>query len=194
MKMTLFVDASHCPTTKAGGLGAWCKKDGWDRGYAFGGTLERICRNSTEAELLAIAQAVEFLQNHGEFDHVTYLMIQSDCLHALHGIVKYGSFDVASLKNERDASVREGVQQASPKYQDLAVRIDAATRKAQLRVVRHVKGHQEGRSSRSWVNEQCDALAKQHMRAARAEAYGRAGLANKRLRERDQSGRVGDQT
>lgn len=49
--ITVFVDASHCPQTKAAGWGAWAKGHGWERGIACGGPLKMSPLNSSEAEI-----------------------------------------------------------------------------------------------------------------------------------------------
>lgn len=60
-----------------------------------------------------------------------------------------------------------------PKLQPIDKEALAAIREAaQGRVLsmRHVKGHKEG-DGRNWVNEQCDAEARRHMQAMRAERW-----------------------
>lgn len=190
MKFTIFVDSSMCPTTGAGGVGVWCKKDYWERGSTFGGRLERKVSDSTEAELLGIAQAFEYISKYQEFSKVTYLMLQCDSLYALHSLIKFAGFVPAKTIHTSDADVGRQAHQANPKYRDLALRIRSTVQDVPLVVVRHIKGHREGASSRSWVNERCDAIAKEFMRKARSEAYARAGMANKRLRESNKGGRV----
>lgn len=183
MKFTIFVDSSLCPTTKAGGFGVWCKKDGWERGSTFGGKLERPAKDSTDAELLGIAQAFDYINKYEEFNHVTYLMLQCDSLYALHALIKFGKFQAAAKIHASDSDVARKAHEASPAHKELVRRIVSVVDRVPIKTVRHIKGHREGISSRSWVNERCDAIAKEHMRAARSEAYARASVASKRVHQ-----------
>lgn len=187
--MTLFVDASWCPVTKEAGVGAWCIKHGWLQGSTLGMRLGK-CKDSTRAELLGIAKTCEFIKSHNEFINVSYLMIQSDSLYSLCAMIKYGKFGAAPVKGKRDCDPMEKIKTVPSGLKDLAERIHLATVDCQTKVVRHVRGHENSRTSRSWVNERCDTLAKKYMREGRFEARNGDRLGNTGLRLFEQSGKV----
>lgn len=161
MLLTIFVDASYCQKTKVAGYGSWAKRRDWAIGRFGGGTVEG-CKDAAEAELRAIAHALEAVEMAAD---VECIMIQSDCLRALHLIRilvpdAYASFQygtapiptapIAPSNHERDSLHR---------IRDVGRRI----------MLRHVKGHKEG-DGRQWVNAQCDKVAKDWMRGARKKA------------------------
>lgn len=178
---TLFVDSSWCPRTKVGGIGAWCKKGVWQKGHTFGGKLEQAVNGSTQAELLGIVQCMEFLDKYREFDNITYLMLQCDSLNALGLLVRYTEFNEAPAKGSGVPVSKAHRLKPSPEERTWLRRLDPILEKCEIKVVRHVRGHEEGSTTRSWVNEQCDAIAKGHMRKARAESFHGADLGNERL-------------
>lgn len=187
---TLFVDSSWCPTTKVGGIGAWCKKGGWDRGHTFGGRLESTVKSSTQAELLGIVQAMEFLDRYNEFDNVSYLMVQCDSLNALSMLVRKTEFNEAPAKGSGIPISR--AHKLKPTRIELLwlSRLSPILEKVEIKVVRHVRGHEAGATTRSFVNEQCDAIAKNHMRGARAESFNGKNLEDEGVRRASSFHRV----
>lgn len=183
MNITIFVDASWCPRTFAGGAGAWIKKDGWGRGYTLGDALPVKTRSSSVAELLGIHQVMKFLHEQGDLSDVQHLMLQCDNTNALAAIMRWAKFQEAATKGERDVRVKlDYAAHFRAEERDWARSVGEWTSHIRSRLVRHVKGHQEGTSTRSWVNEKCDEIAKTAMRAARRKAHDGGNMANKRVR------------
>ena len=161
--MTLFTDASHCPSSKFAGYGAWAKANGWTEGKFFGGKLSR-CNSSTEAELAAIAEAMAYLRRNGRLFDVRTVMVQSDSVRALELMVK--TFN-ATISNHVDGCALDYRQNIfpSPAERDYLEKIQT-NRKDVALIVRHVRGHSR-MGSRSRVNAICDLMARRHMREAR---------------------------
>ncbi|QWY83382.1 ribonuclease H protein [Rhizobium phage RHph_X3_2] len=182
MNMTIFVDASWCPRTLAGGVGAWVKKDGWSKGYTLGEQLEKTTSSSC-AELLGIHRTIKFLHEQGDLADVQVLMLQCDNTNALAAIMRWGGFDEAATKGD---GARVKLQYAATfraAERAWAKGVGEWTSHMRSRLVRHVRGHQQGTTTRSWVNEKCDEIAKANMRRARREAFARTDVAQERVRE-----------
>lgn len=160
--LTLFVDASFHPESKAAGYGAWAKRDGWPKGLFMGGELT-TCRSSSDAEMCAIARAVALLRRTKALDGVKAVLIQSDCLHALETIVAALR---AGVSHHRDGAEvkRRAARPTAVEYAALDGLRDAA---GEVRlIVRHVRGHKGG-NTRETVNEICDKIARKNMAGAR---------------------------
>lgn len=166
--ITIFADASFCPKTRAAGWGAWAKRDGWQAGRFFGGPLRRELASANQAELCALASVVWQLERDGALTDVNSFMLQSDCLAALAAVsVLPASFWTDSGEKSDSALRPRPPRKLSPVEREglEAIRSASVGRRIYLR---HVKGHRAG-TARSWVNNQCDAEARRHMRAMRAE-------------------------
>lgn len=165
MMVTVFADASHCPFTKAAGWGAWAKGEGWKSGITFGGPIRAQVKNSAEAEIAAMTNAIVRLYNGGQLDGATVIMLQSDCLRALQLLLM-------ALPQARPSDHKDGAQVLPQKLnpsplEDKALGIAREVlSECQSVLVRHVKGHREG-GGRNWVNRACDSIAKKHMNAQR---------------------------
>lgn len=164
--LTLFADASYCSKSQAGGWGAWFKADGMKEGGLIGGTFKTPMTNSAEAELAALANAMTRLCNEGLLAPVSELMIQSDCMRALQ-LIALLLPGVVRRAHKNGLHVHDGIMTPSPTEKAALNRIGLIRGEANvLLVVRHVKGHSRG-GGRSWVNRQCDAIARRHMEAER---------------------------
>ncbi|WP_410170993.1 RNase H family protein [Brucella intermedia] len=164
--ITLFVDASHCPSTKAAGWGAWAKQAGWPNGKLFGGQFKGEIHNSAEAELCAIANALQSIKHTGLFEGGVKILVQSDCLRAL-GLIA-SSISSCEVNNHPDGcpiQITKAVKPTTLEAKALAA-INALVTERQRLGLRHVRGHKAGQG-RSWVNRQCDSIAKGHMKQAR---------------------------
>lgn len=182
MKLTLFVDASFCPNTKAAGWGSWSKRDGWDRGRFDGGQLVCPLNNSTAAELCGIACAVWALHAGGHLLGVSVMMIQCDNIIALglmQSVLPQGKAsgsgnarDTQSLPAPRLAKLGKSEHEALE-----VIRMALADVPVYLR---HVKGHSNDDTGRSWVNTQCDAEARRHMEKRRRNLRRKKSAATER--------------
>lgn len=171
--VTLFVDASYDPTTQRSGWGAWYRHAYMDRGVIFGGQLATRCNNSGEAELLAIADAVECLHKKQELPAGRSLIIQCDNIRAVGLILHLYKVDVqeASRSHNSDSYVPDlkGVSKTPNEKKGMS-KLEAALQHNNTKVyVRHIKGHNGGIHGRSWVNEQCDREAKRQLKLAKAK-------------------------
>lgn len=167
--ITVFVDASHCPHTRAAGWGAWAKGDGWDRGITCGGPIKVTTNNSSEAEIAAMAAALQVL---ADGDCLTFqtVMLQSDNLRTLQLI--YQTLPSCRISNHAEsAAIPTSKLHASPTEKS-ALRIIHAILHQFNVFVRHVRGHRQG-DGRNWVNRTCDDIAKRHMRQQRHMRQGK---------------------
>lgn len=160
--MTLFCDASFCGGTRAAGWGAWAKCDGWEHGQTFGGPLP-IVNNASCAELHAIKCALTRLADANYLDRVASVMVQSDSTRAL-GAIIYGLPNVRNKPHSTSAHIGN-IRFLEPDEQK-AIRVIHGLLARKRVIVRHVRGHKPG-DKRQWVNRQCDAIAKEHMRNQR---------------------------
>jgi ribonuclease HI len=166
--ITLFVDASHCPSTKVGGWGAWAKQAGWPNGTLFGGAFKGVIPNSAEAELCAIANAMQSLHLHDLLIGDVKVLVQSDCLRALGLIASFVSS--CEVNNHPDGCPIQKTTATKPtalEAKALAT-INALVSGSRRLSLRHVRGHKAGKG-RNWVNRQCDHIAKGYMKQARTK-------------------------
>lgn len=154
--VTLFVDASFCPEIKGAGWGAWVRDD-VNSGKTYGdeiGVMEGDYACSGYAELIAVAQAIKKGYNLGYIPQGCLLVIRTDCLQ----VVQLFEGDYRKPK-QKWLEVYRAVSKAL-KARDIVIRMD------------HVGGHgKDGCRKRSWVNKQCDKIAKQNMRSVRNKYY-----------------------
>jgi ribonuclease HI len=166
--LTLFADASFCPKTGAAGWGAWAKRDGWMNGRFYGGPMRRPFKTSNSAEICGIASALHEIHAAGSLEDVETVIIQCDNVVALGMILSHVERSrTASRKGARDVDIPL-VRWA--KCDELARKaISAIRRTTQGKTIwlRHIRGHGTDDTTRSWVNEQCDAEAKRHMNSVR---------------------------
>lgn len=166
--MTIFADASWCPTSQAAGWGAWAIRDGWRAGRIIGGPIRRPVANSTEAEVCGIASAIWRLCKDGVLEDVEAFVVQCDNVAAL---ATFGqqmrTAQWASRRDDRDVAhhTRKTPLTALEREAVKHVRLILNERPLWLR---HVKGHTSG-TGRNWVNQQCDDEARQHMLSRRQE-------------------------
>lgn len=167
--ITVFVDASHCPNTKAAGWGAWAKGHGWERGITCGGPLKMSPLNSSEAEMAAMAAALQVL---ADGDCLTFdtVMLQSDSLRTLQ-LIRQTLPACRATNHAESVAIPTGKLYASP-IEKNALRIIHAILHEHTVYVRHVRGHQHG-EGRNWVNRTCDDIAKRHMRQMRHMRQGK---------------------
>lgn len=168
--VTIFADASLCPKTKAGGWGAWMKRNGGDS-FEAGGQLRDLAPTSSHAEACALANAIHIGIRQGHLQKGDRVLLQSDNLAALCAIAAI--VPGALISDKGGAAVTVGKRSKlknEPCIQSirrLAIDMDLTV------VVRHVRGHQQG-DGRNWVNRRCDELAKIYMRKRRLRALAQA--------------------
>ena len=149
MLVTVITDASYCPETKAAGFGYWAVSQRM-RKYG-GGPLRELPRNSQEAEMLAIVNAVIKACESGVAEAGDEILIQSDCL---------GALNTFEGKRTRVADWEQGIVDGLAVF---GIELNLFFR------YRHVKGHTNGATPRLWVNNLCDKHAKEGMRERRSQ-------------------------
>lgn len=175
MKMTLFADASLCSETGAAGWGSWAIRDGWGRGRFQGGQIKLkdtkiTASNTAETAGIALALWQHYVQ--GDLKDLEAIMIQCDNLTALGYIKMRLPWAVVSkAKGIKHGGNIVPVGGQSPVVRRMVDTIAETVQGMQV-TLRHVKGHNDPEADgRSWVNNQCDAEAKRHMKALRKELY-----------------------
>lgn len=167
--LTIFSDASFCIQTKAAGWAAWMKGNGRPS-KTIGGQITKAVDHSYDAETFAAVNALYAARSLGYLTAGDVVMLQSDSLHTLNVIC--GHLPGTMESKHADGMALQGIRAKRLKKADHAalgaLRQLMSETPIQI-IVRHVRGHQEGRG-RAWVNNECDRIAKEHMREARRAA------------------------
>lgn len=162
MNLTLFVDASFHPKTKAAGWGSWAIRDDWRHGLQLGGPIQYRDgqpESSNAAELAGIALALWEHEKRGHFENVTRILLQCDNVVALALILAH----VPGTSVVRTNKARIGSTSfKDEKTPDVLATIKGVVKKRKL-TLKHVKGHTSNKGGRYWVNSACDAEARKHM-------------------------------
>ena len=142
MLVTVNTDGSYYPETGRGGYAFWISSNvGTFKGY---GKL-RNCPGSTEAELMAIANALHYLRHNKEIVGVTKIIINTDCESLINVINNSHTNRKPSINK-----VRGAISHYIGKWQGKDSDYD----------VRHVKAHKKVESAREYVNDWLDKHAK----------------------------------
>lgn len=171
--MSLFVDASYDNKFRGLGWGGWVRCDFWERGEVIGGSFTHPQINSSNmAELVGIMMALKELKALGNFNKIDSIMVQCDNVNALGtliDIVPGSSFKAGSGRHDVKDIERYSFPLPSPTSEIRLMIRDVikdvfSNRRLYLR---HIKGHNKSLSGRSWVNDKCDEVAKQHLKSVR---------------------------
>jgi len=147
MRVTLMTDASHCPKWGAGGYGFWCASD---RGkLPGGGALQGVIKDSYEAEMKAVANAMHTSIKAGLIADSDTLLIQLDNL---------GVVNCINGLNKPRADVAKVLQYIFQLGKQFNLTIKA----------KHVKGHTNRTENRYVANGHCDERAYKGMKQARS--------------------------
>ena len=149
MLVTLIIDASHCPRTKAAGYGWWLASTRGKRGGS--GPMHQLQKNSTVAEMQAIQYAVDENYTSGLILPGDILLIQTDCTAAIWGFQE---------KRNVLCDTQKQILQTFKQWKELH-KIGV--------MFKHVRGHTAGDDNRSMANIICDRRALQEMRKLRDE-------------------------
>lgn len=174
MNITIFVDASFDPKTRAAGWGSWVIRDDWARGLQMGGPViyrDGRPESSNAAELAGIGLALWKHNKAGHFEGVTRFLIQCDNIAALSVLTKFIPGTMI-IKTHRAMIGRTSFR--DHKTNDVVSTIREIIGDRQLRV-KHVKGHKQNAEGRFWVNTACDAEARKHMIEMRKKINERGG-------------------
>lgn len=162
--VTIFADASHDVDKKVAGWGGWMIRNGLEARTA-GGIVETGAQTSFEAEVRAIALAVQDALGAGYIHSGDRVMIQSDCKSALECLlfVVLGAIDSPHPHGLSLTPVKRLRRNVRPPVDE----VEEICRMYRLTLIlRHVPGHRDG-DGRAWVNRECDRIAKLHMKTAR---------------------------
>jgi ribonuclease HI len=168
--ITCFSDASLCDRSRACGWGGWAIRQEWPRGQFYGGPVLRDINNPNEAELSAMVSLLIAIDAQQGLDGARTIMLQSDSLAtlaAVHALLP--KTDWAPSDHARDATKLPERRRFSPIERHLAEELTTLVGNRWLSL-RHVKGHAETGTGRSWVNAQCDAEARRWMEKQRQGA------------------------
>jgi ribonuclease HI len=145
--ITINTDASFHPDHNVGGYAFYIRCDLFKITKAGGFKIQP--KNSKEAEMMCIGNAISTLLAQKELPEARWLIINSDC--------KYGYEEIRQGK--RGIGKKINVM-----WQKLILRLGSAKN-----IFRHVKAHSGKDDARSFVNEWCDKEAKKWMRKCVAE-------------------------
>lgn len=113
-----------------------------DRTRTGSGKFKKTPENSTDAEIMAIINALHFLIDKYDFTGVDEIVVNTDCTAAIHHL------KTGSLK---------------PNLSSIYVEIkNKITCKLKFK---HVKGHTSGKKPRNWVNNWCDSAVRKHYKS-----------------------------
>ena len=145
MRVTILADASHCPSTKAGGYGYWIASERGKRGGA--GPFKDRVSNSTVAEMMAIANSLYEAVSHCLVLEKDVILFQTDCEAAIFAFTG-----------------KRGISQEEAKVVNYVKKV---IRGMSLTVsYKHVKGHSSNKQARFAANNACDRAARKAMRKA----------------------------
>lgn len=146
MIFTIYTDASMCPWTKAAGWGAWMRDQ--RRSFSFNGVIEHEMRNTTDAEIAAMAYAMREAKRVFEISRGDMVVFVTDSENARQAI------NHRSIRRNRlQDNIRNYLIQSLPSH-------------ARLKVNR-VQGHSTDDGVRSRVNDIVHNLALDAMRLER---------------------------
>lgn len=149
MIVTLMTDASHCPSTGAGGFGFWCVSN---RGKLMGGKpLSGRIQDAYQAEIKGVANSLVIGFRAGIIQQGDKVIIQLDNLAVVTGI------------NGKLKKIRKDINQVLNFINSFKIENNLSIE------CRHVKGHSKNTDSRSTANKHCDSRAKEQMKLARME-------------------------
>ena len=148
--ITINTDASYHIEKKVGGYAFYIVCDLFK--IRKGGMFKNSPANSTEAEMMSIANAIATLLAQKELPKVKWLIINTDSIPAITRIKK-----AARTGNDLDKQVELLLRK-------LKSRLSAKSK------IRHVKAHSKIDDARSKANDWCDKEAKRWMRLAVSQA------------------------
>lgn len=154
--VSIFADASI--KRDLAGWGGWARGDG--RGPIFLKGPATAHKSSTVVELEALAKTTASLFNRGYLSgEDVSVLLQSDSLHGLE-VLNFVLQNAWATKKSSGVKI-ERSRPPKPDEAPWANHICNMLEHCEVVYLRHVKGHRGGDTSRSWVNEQCDRLAKE---------------------------------
>ena len=142
---TLYCDASWCWKYKVGGWGIYCRSD---KGrFELSGEPPSYCQDNVGAELSAVFAGLYRITQAWPDSQLIY--VRSDCS------------GILTIIESSEPHRRDDLHRLQQKIQDLR------KEKELILQLGWVKGHQDGKTVKSWVNNRVDKLARDVMDRAR---------------------------
>lgn len=153
--VTIFSDASYCSNTRVGGWGCYIAVNGQrvNRGGAFANRV----RNNVIAEHMALVNAIWTGRSLGLVNPGDKIILQTDSMET----IRFFAWD-------RERVVESACEQSLAVWDKFTTMVFGLNLETEFRWVR---GHDNGKTTRSYANEVCDRLAKSHMRRVRARVW-----------------------
>lgn len=148
MQVTLMVDGSFCPDTRAGGFGYWIAS--YRGKLGGGGPIKDLATNPTEVEMKAVCNALVVAMNEDLILTGDTVLVQTDSKNT---IAAFEHRRIPGEEAERDVVA----------WLDQFIAVRGLTL-----VFRHVKGHSTAPGARFAANNHCDTRAKKAMYKVRA--------------------------
>jgi ribonuclease HI len=142
MLITVNTDGSFYPDTKQAGYAFWITCN--NGRYKKWGKLKK-CQTSTEAELMAIANALYFLRHHKDLKDVSKIIINTDC-ESIINIMKNAHRSRTPIMNKIKGTISKYIGRYEGKDSTYEIR--------------HVEAHKGTETPRKYVNNWLDKHAK----------------------------------
>lgn len=159
MVITINTDASFSNTHKIGTYAFWIA---CDKGKFFrSGALRGSCFSSVHAEMKCIINALHFVLEGDEFKTVKKIIINTDCLFAIHKFQEPNS----EWSENKKQTIKIELQAIKIRYKKIYNDYfsDRPNKKKVFLQFRHVKAHEHTDNARHYVNDMCDKEAKVQM-------------------------------
>lgn len=141
MLVSLFTDASFYRGADVGGWGAVAISN---RGKVYqGGPIPEPCRNSNDAEFYAVFYGLRMAAQHRVLRPKDEILLQCDNTHVIRCLETFCVRTNDEVSLHIHDKIRKGLGEWGCKLR-----------------IRHIKGHSETRTARTWVHDRCDSMAK----------------------------------
>jgi ribonuclease HI len=150
MLITINTDASWCRHTKRGSWAFWISSDVGR--FKKSGVLKEKCNGNIQAEIMAVVNALHYCRTHKKLKVATKIIVNTDCKTAINIAENPNGLKKNSQKELR--SLRGWIQKYIGKFRGRKCEVE----------FRWVKGHSDGESARSYVNNYIDKEARKKLR------------------------------
>lgn len=139
MRVTIYTDASHIPGTNTGTFAFWIR---WEHGRLIkNGKFKDEILDSYRAEVRCVLNAIYFAKKN--IANIDTLFMVTDCTPVINLLKHRNNKPATLIKMSGEIVAYEGLTKGITVHW------------------KHVKGHKGGRTMQSYINEQCDKLARE---------------------------------
>lgn len=173
--LTVFTDASLFNKDCVAGWGGWARNDTSPK--VFDGGPLPYSKHTDVLEAWAMALFLQKLKDTGYFADDKSIILQADNINMLGALL--WALPNGHAAKPRDGGVKVTKNSVNDKS-EMAVPVQLICdmlKDADVVYLRHVRGHQKGSTTRSYVNEECDKLAKKFAQAQLTGEIERMGAA-----------------